>query len=302
MGIALGEAIAARWWPSARTRLSPAWIGGIFLACILAALANPYGWNIYKIIYFAATQSGPVHYIQDMQAIPFRALPDYCMLFLALAATGGLAWRRRFPFFETVLLAFAAVVSFRSGRDMWVMAISASAILAQSIGDKGKARRPFALFSVPVMAVIIGIILFVGSAVMGLSNNHLRAQLAKTMPVRAVQVVKDQGLPGPLFNNFDWGGYLIWELRMPVSVDGRADFNGDKRLGRSFSTWNGAPDWASDPDLRSAKLVIGPVGAPLTQLLRLDQNFALVFEDKVAAVFIARGFPENPAPQLTRAQ
>jgi hypothetical protein len=55
-----------------------------------------------------------------------------------------------------------------------------------------------------------------------------------------------------------------------------------------MATWDGAPDWAADPDLRKAGLVIGPVTAPLTQLLRLDPRFELAYEDKLAAVFVAR--------------
>jgi len=37
-----------------------------------------------------------------------------------------------------------------------------------------------------------------------------------------------------------------------------------------------------------ARLVIGPVDAPLTQLLRLSPGFELAYEDKIAAVFVAR--------------
>lgn len=299
MGLALGEAILARWFTSARTRLAPAWIGGIFLACILATLINPYGWHIYEIGFRAAAQPGIKFYIQDMQAIPFRALPDYCMLFLALAAAAALGWRRRFPVFETALLAFAAVVSFRSGRDMWVMAIVAAAVLAQALESNEKGRRPIAPFAVPLVAVVIGLLLFLGTIVLHTDNPHLRAILAQTMPVRAVEVAKDEGFTGPLYNNFDWGGYLIWGLRMPVSVDGRADFNGDQRIERSMATWSGGPNWASDPDLTSAKLVIGPASAPLTQILQLDPRFVLVFEDKVAAVFIARNPSEKTEPPIT---
>jgi hypothetical protein len=55
-----------------------------------------------------------------------------------------------------------------------------------------------------------------------------------------------------------------------------------------MATWNAEPDWASDPQLKAAGLVIGPVKAALTQLLRLDPRYQLVYEDKVAAVFIPR--------------
>jgi hypothetical protein len=34
--------------------------------------------------------------------------------------------------------------------------------------------------------------------------------------------------------------------------------------------------------------VIGPVKASLTQLLRMDTRFELAYEDKLAAVFVAR--------------
>jgi hypothetical protein len=37
-----------------------------------------------------------------------------------------------------------------------------------------------------------------------------------------------------------------------------------------------------------AGVVIGPVKAPLTQVLRMDPRFQLAYEDKVAAVFVRR--------------
>jgi hypothetical protein len=52
--------------------------------------------------------------------------------------------------------------------------------------------------------------------------------------------------------------------------------------------WNAQLGWASDPDLQKAGLVIGPARAPLTQLLRTDPRFELAYEDKLAAVFVAR--------------
>jgi hypothetical protein len=40
--------------------------------------------------------------------------------------------------------------------------------------------------------------------------------------------------------------------------------------------------------LASAGVVLGPVKSPLIQVLRMDPKFRLVFEDKVAAVFVAQ--------------
>jgi hypothetical protein len=294
LALAVAEAILSRWWTSARTRLSPAWLCGAVVASILATLANPYGWNIYRIGFHAASQPAILSLIGEYRALPFRSPADYSVVFLALAAAITLGWRRRLPFFETALLAFAAIVSFRSERDMWIMILIAAAILAQDITTSKGTRPSAAGFTLPITAAAIAIILFMGVRAMHLNNTQLRAALAQKMPVRAVEVIKQQGYRGPLYNPFTWGDYLIWDLRMPVSIDGRTDFNGDPRLERFYATWNAQPGWASDPDLQSAGLVIAPINYPLTQLLRLDPRFQLAYQDNVAAVFIARRLNEQP--------
>jgi hypothetical protein len=102
-----------------------------------------------------------------------------------------------------------------------------------------------------------------------------------------VDAIQANHYAGPLYNDFNWGGYLIWALRMPVSIDGRAAFYGDQAIDRSIATWGAEPDWNTDPELTKAGVVIGPPKAALTQVLRLDPKFKLVYEDKVAAVFVA---------------
>jgi len=78
----------------------------------------------------------------------------------------------------------------------------------------------------------------------------------------------------------------VWALRMPVTIDGRGAMYGDEAIDRSVATWSAEPDWQSDPQLASAGAVIGPVKAPLTQVLRLDPRWTLAYEDKLAVVFI----------------
>jgi hypothetical protein len=143
-------------------------------------------------------------------------------------------------------------------------------------------------FATAVAVLAAALVVLAGFRAMHCNNAQLETQMAKSLPVRAVEEVRAKGYAGPLFDAYNWGGYLMWALHMPVNIDGRASFYGDQRIDRSIATWNAQPDWAGDEQLRSARLVIGPVTAPLTQVLRLDPRFQLVYEDKVAAVFIAR--------------
>lgn len=54
-------------------------------------------------------------------------------------------------------------------------------------------------------------------------------RIQEQVPASAVQWIKDNQPPGPLFNSYNWGGYLTWELRdCPVFIDGRADLYGNE--------------------------------------------------------------------------
>ena len=250
LGLAWVEAEAARWWSAAETRVRPAWLGGALAASLLATLVNPYGWRIYGAAYELATQGGALNKVTELQALPFRGLPDFLILLLALASAAALAWRRRFALFETVLLGFAAVVAFRSQRDVWVMAAVGAVILALTITGSEKAAIRLPRFATAIAMLVAAVAVLAGFRAMHVNNARLETQLAKELPVRAVEAVRTKGYAGPLYNDFNWGGYLIWALRMPVSIDGRQNLYGDQRIDRSVATWSAQPDWASDAQSR----------------------------------------------------
>jgi hypothetical protein len=298
LGIAAAEPVAERWWLWRKTQLRADTAWAIFGACILGTLLNPYGWRIYQTAYELVSQSGVANIITELKALEFRDASDFVLLFMPLVAAATIAWSRRPPFFESAMLAIAAYLSFHSMRDRWLMAVVACAILASALPADEEQRRGLPAFALPAILTAVAALLAGGVVVLGLNQTRLNASLAEEMPVGAVDAVKQKGLRGRLFNDYDWGGYLIWSLRQPVSIDGRSTIHGDDRIARNVASWSGKPDWASDPDLEAAGLVIAPVQLPLTQLLRLDPDFSLVYEDKVAAVFQRRGSqPSSAEPE-----
>jgi len=240
------------------------------------------------VIYEYSTQSAPFSLISELQAIPFRGVVDFLILTLALTGSAALAWQRRFQLFETGVLAFAAVLSFRAQRDEWSMAVVGAMILASNLHLNRKPALQLPWFATALAVFAAALAIPIGLHTLHIDNPHLQTQLVKDLPVQAVETIHARGYVGPLYNDFSWGGYLIWALRMPVSIDGRSNLYGDERLNRSVATWSAQPDWGDDAQLKSARLTIGPVKSPLTQILRLDPHFQLVYEDKLAAVFVAR--------------
>lgn len=101
----------------------------------------------------------------------------------------------------------------------------------------------------------------------------------------AARFVQAHNLPGPLFNTYGWGGYLIWNLHRPVSIDGRAGLYGDKAVMQNIYTWTASPEWTNDAALADAKTIIAPIREPLTQLLRVDPQYQILYQDKTAIIF-----------------
>jgi hypothetical protein len=287
LALAFAESIANRWLSGKPTRIPALAIAAALLASLLATLANPYGWHIYRVAHDLAAQTGVMNGIEELKAIPFRSATDFCVLFLALGAAAALGRVRKIQPFETALFLLAAYLAFRSQRDIWFIAVVSVAILADAIQGSEKARDQMPAFARPISALLAFAALLAGVRIMHLDNAVLHDSLATALPVKAVEAIQQRGYTGPLFNSFSFGGYLIWALRMPVSIDGRAALYGDQRIDQSQHAWSAQPGWASNPQLAGANLVVAPLTDPLTQLLRVDPRFELVYEDKLAVVFIA---------------
>ncbi len=290
LGIAACEPLLARWWKSDAHGPRARNLWAILLACVAATFVNPYGPGLYKVAETLTSQPAVLNMVSEMQSLPFRSFSDFLLLFMALAASGVLFRYLRLAPFETLLFAVAAVLSFRSQRDLWFMAVTAAMILAAGLPAGPTARRqaPLPVWAGSLGGIAAAALVLAGTAAMHLSNASLLSLQAKEYPVQAVEAIRQRHTSGALFNTYNWGGYLIWKLGEPVSIDGRAGLYGDDRIRRSTETWSGNPSWASDPDLASASVVIGPADDALTQLLRSDPRFTLAYEDKTAAVFIAR--------------
>src|SRR5205814_9117261 len=137
----------------------------------------------------------------------------------------------------------------RMYRDIWFVSVSVAAVMRP--GEAGRGRW----WVVP--ALVAGAFLaarLANTVGLGRSTDYAAAQAMK-YPVRAVDHMKAHHPPGPVFNDFDWGGYLIWVApEYPVSIDGRTNLYGNERMLRSFDTWSSETGWQTDPDLLAARL------------------------------------------------
>jgi hypothetical protein len=259
----------------------------ILLASFLATLATPYHFHLYETLLDIISQLGPYTWGAELQAMSFRDITNWLVLALTLWAVYLLGKKQEVRPFSVLILLTGILLSFRSQRDIWFIVLSAIIVITEA-QPLTLERIRLELMKAHLFSVlaIIGFVLIIKNH--ALTEIALNNEIAKRYPAAALDVIKKRGYLGPLYNYFPWGGYLIWhQPDLLVSMDGRANLHGDERIERSIKTWNGAQDWADDPELAKAKLIIADVTMPLASLLRFDIRFALVYEDSVAAVFVS---------------
>ena len=275
------RACSRQWWQ----------LGAVTLACILATLLNPYHFHIYGVVIDFALTTGLNNVIVELLPLSFRSVADWSLLVLVLLATFHLGRQHQFSSFDVGLLVASAYFSFHSRRDGWFTVLAALAVLTNKeceASSRVPARCRLTGIHILGLASCVGVVLVVLGWWCSVTKRGLDQSEAFDYPAKAACFVESKGYGGPLYNNYEWGGYLIWRLRqLPVSLDGRAGVHGESRVIRFLHTWGGRPDWNSDPELNSARLVIGPTQAPLMSLLRTDPRFELVYEDRHTMIYTA---------------
>jgi hypothetical protein len=267
-------------------RLRTMWLWILLAASSLATLLNPYGWSLYRVVAQYATQTAPLTYVQEMQAIPFRNVMDWMVLLLICSAIFALGSAHRKNLLLIAALTVSCYCGFRSRRDVWfpvtfaILALG-SALRSNAPDAPAQSRRTWWIALPPTVAVTLCVLILDPR----FSATALRNAIEQRFPVKASAYIETHALQGPLFNPYDWGGYLIWRLpNMLVSVDGRANLY-EATLAATSNTLGAAKNWQRDADLNKARTILLEQGGPLATVLRSEPDYRLLYEDSVAAVF-----------------
>jgi len=109
-------------------------------------------------------------------------------------------------------------------------------------------------------------------------------------PAAAVNFIAKEKPPQPIFNEYVWGGYLIWRLypEYRVNMDGRADVYGDELVEEFLAVHDGEPKWREALVRQGIRTVLVKPDVPLASLLREDKAWQKVFEDNASIIFVRK--------------
>jgi hypothetical protein len=259
---------------------------GISLASLVAPCIGPYSYHLIGVVTAYSNSHVPYFMVQELSAFSFKHFTHYVLLLLTAAAFYAVGWREKLNLFKLSLLLVASIIAFRTQRDAWFLGIAAASFIADYPQNKRNDAPVLRLPELAGLGAILAVIVVLIGNNIGFTPRDLDRAISHEYPVSAVNFVRQNRLPGPLYNNLDWGGFLIWYMpQYPVAVDGRNDLYGDDLDLRTYKSSMG-DSYTEDPYLNESRLVLLPKKTPLAGLLTIDPRFQLVYQDQIAMVFV----------------
>jgi hypothetical protein len=287
-----GNLASRLWTPAERLRLEL-----VALLSLIALTMTPYGTEVCLYpLNMAFSQPVNVANIQEWQSMRFDAF--FGKLFLALILGFMLAqvtlrptWR-----LEELVLFFAGVVAACLHLRFLLVFVPFYApllalIVARRIPPYEPAIDKYALNAILMTLVVAAIVWFFPS------RARLESIMEEKWPVKAVAYLKLHPAPRPMYNNYGYGGYLIWQLdgENKVFVDGRADIY--ERVGAladylTISRLGVATPFLLDAYGIQSCLIAGD--EPLGTLLSASPGWQKAYADQHTALYVRRPRPAEP--------
>jgi hypothetical protein len=238
LGLALAALLAAEAIFEApdgvRLRTAARW-GAFGALSLLAALATPNGFAGLTLPFSLARMDFALSTIGEWKSPNFQHLQPL-ELWLLLGLVGAMTFGLKFPLTRTAIVLALLHLALSHLRFAEALGLLAPLVLAPALAAQlpawrsepaGAAAKTRHLTSLAAAAVIaVAATAFVRIGVTNESNRFA--------PTAAVDFVRRQSIAGPVFNDYKFGGYLIYSGFRPF-VDGRADMYGDAFLKRSFT-------------------------------------------------------------------
>ena len=269
--------------------------------CLVAALLNPQGIRLVIFPFqtlrsaaqqnFVAEWASPDFHQPDLLPFLVLLLVTWSVLILARKQIDGAAWLR--------LLGFT-FMALRSGRYLGLCAIAIAPLLVR-YGPQAVAwwhtRVSPSTYPAPprrgspLLNWILLLLVLVGVGVKVSQPLHpaiIAEAQASVFPVSAVEYMRNHDLPPTLFNEYAWGGYLIWHLwpQTPVFIDGRADPYGDELIMAYRQTIMALPGWETVLEAYDVHTVLIAPQTALAAAMVQDPAWRAVYTDDLAVIFV----------------
>ncbi|MFN8461506.1 MAG: hypothetical protein U0X93_07015 [Anaerolineales bacterium] len=194
-----------------------------------------------------------------------------------LGGLGGLAllMTRNIPLFA---IACAPILT------VWIAAKANHFPIWKRFGERFvNLASPSRWFLLPTITVLFAVGFFAFNHTQDKQIYNFNPQV---FPIRAADWLEENPVEGNMFNEFNWGGYLLYRLwpRELVFVDSQSDFYGEPLM-RDYETMMFAQnDWKSLLEKYQIDWAIIHTDSPLAVQLKQESDWITLYEDPTAVI------------------
>jgi hypothetical protein len=277
----VGGIEAKKWTPKQRVRLEL-----LFLLCLAVLPITPYGTRLAVYPFdMAVGQPINVANVVEWHSMPFNLAVGKVFLvlvfgFFAAQMALSLKWRLE----ELTLFLGGVAMACVHFRFLLLFVPFFTPLLATVAArwlPRYDARKNKYILNAVLMAgVIAGMVHYFPSPA------FLDEKVAENFPAKAVDYLREHPTPGPMFNDYGFGGYLVWSGQK-VFIDGRGDL---------YERGGVLSDYLQVVQVRPAALaVLRNYGiqsclierdAPLATLLRVSTEWRELYSDSTSVLFV----------------
>jgi uncharacterized membrane protein (UPF0136 family) len=290
-----GRIYAVR-WPRQQTRK--------FLLVTLASCAalaiNPYGWRLMAYPFDVAfRQKGTLKYITEWASLNLHTSFGKEVLAVLLGfAVLQLLRPRRWPLHDLLFAIIAVYGAFAYVRFVYLAGILIAPLLAMDLkfGIAPDANNPprrmrwaFAFASAMLLAL---------TAAEVPNAQQLQTGIAAYFPEQAVPFLQTLAGKGNLFNEFNWGGYLEWEVpQVKTFIDPRVDIFIHHGVMQDYAQAVDGQNTFAVLDKYRIRYALLRQGSPMAWLLEHTSGWTIAWQDPKAVILErAQPLPARSAP------
>ena len=290
--------------PSPERDVHKSKIKALLLTLILSlifSLINPNGYHTILLPYELLSSKFIINHIGEFQSpnfheldlLPFEILVLFTILILSVS-------RKKLNAIEILLTLFFINIAFYSVRNIPLFAIVMAPILAkQSQQLLNEHHNKFTKFLIirdmnisgidssakGCLWIILPVIAVWAFLLFGFIEYHFDE---KIKPVAAVEFLKKEQIQGHMYNEYEFGDYVIYSAspQYRVFIDGRADMYGIERLKEYYRINKLNPDWEELLNKYQINFIFFNTDTLFSKYLAERKDWSLIYSDKVASIFV----------------
>jgi hypothetical protein len=272
----------------------------IALLCILISFLNPHGYNIFVYPFKVLSNQYLMDHIieflspnfHEFSVIPFRYLLLLVITIIAIT-------RNELKFTELFLILLFTNMALYSARYILLFSVVVAPILSRHCKLlfkqlKGKAINWLQKKSEEIAAIdatsrgylwVIPLAL-IFPLVFGGGLDHRFDD--KKKPVAAVEFLKKEFLKGNMFNEYAFGGYIVYSAypQYKVFIHGKIDWRGEEKFKEYYKIALFESGWEDLIEKYNINWIIFDTDSALSRFLKERNDWRIIYTDKVASIFV----------------